>query len=48
MFNLVDHTKDMRMIGVGDHEILWYRWAGHDRLLISLLMEATTTDTSPS
>ena len=39
VLNLFDRSKDMRMIGVGDHEIRWYRWAGNDKLLISLLME---------
>jgi dipeptidyl aminopeptidase/acylaminoacyl peptidase len=39
VMHLFDRAKEMRLIGVGDHEILWYRWAGNDRLLISLLME---------
>ena len=39
VLNLFDRSKDMRMIGVGDYEIRWYRWAGNDKLLISLLMD---------
>src|SRR5687768_4604394 len=39
VMHLFDRAKDMRLIGVGDHELLWHRWAGNDRLLISLLME---------
>jgi dipeptidyl aminopeptidase/acylaminoacyl peptidase len=39
VLNLFDKAQDMRLIGVGDHQILWYRWAGTDRLLVSLLME---------
>jgi len=39
VLHLFDKAQDMRLIGVGDHEILWYRWAGADRLLISIMME---------
>ena len=34
-----DRSKGMRLVSVGEHAINWYRWAGSDRLVISLLME---------
>jgi dipeptidyl aminopeptidase/acylaminoacyl peptidase len=39
VLNLFDRSKEMLMINVGDNEIRWYRWAGNDKLLISLLLE---------
>lgn len=41
IFNLVDRGKGPKMVSVGDHEIRWFDWAGPDRVLISLLMDAT-------
>ena len=41
IFNLVDKTKAPKMVAIGDHEIRWIDWAGSDRVLISLLMDAT-------
>jgi dipeptidyl aminopeptidase/acylaminoacyl peptidase len=41
IFNLVDREKGTKMVSVGDHEIRWFDWAGPDRVLISLLMDAT-------
>jgi dipeptidyl aminopeptidase/acylaminoacyl peptidase len=38
VLHLLDRSQDMRLAGVGDNLILWYRWAGSDRLLISVLM----------
>lgn len=41
IFNLADRGKATKMVTVGDHEIRWIDWAGPDRVLISLLMDAT-------
>lgn len=41
IFNLVNREKDTKMVSVGDHEIRWFDWAGPDRVLISLLLDAT-------
>ncbi len=41
IFNLADRTKGTKMVSIGDHEIRWFDWAGPDRVLISLLMDAT-------
>lgn len=41
IFNLVDREKGAKMVSVGDHEIRWFDWAGPDRVLISLLLDAT-------
>jgi len=41
IFNLVNREKGTKMVSVGDHEIRWFDWAGSDRVLISLLMDAT-------
>ena len=40
IINLFDKTQGKRFIGVGDYKIRWYDWAGSDRLLISLRIEA--------
>jgi dipeptidyl aminopeptidase/acylaminoacyl peptidase len=41
IFNLVNREKGTKMVSVGDHEIRWFDWAGPDRVLISLLLDAT-------
>lgn len=41
IFDLVHKDKGTKMVSVGDHEIHWFDWAGSDRVLISLLMDAT-------
>lgn len=41
IFNLVHKEKGTKMVSIGDHEIRWFDWAGNDRVLISLLMDAT-------
>jgi dipeptidyl aminopeptidase/acylaminoacyl peptidase len=41
IINLVRRDQGMKMIRIGEHRVRWYRWAGPDRLLISLRMEAT-------
>jgi dipeptidyl aminopeptidase/acylaminoacyl peptidase len=41
IFNLVNPAKGTKMVSIGDHEIRWFDWAGPDRVLISLLMDAT-------
>lgn len=41
IYHLVNRDKGTKMVSVGDHEINWFDWAGPDRVLISLLMDAT-------
>lgn len=39
--NLQNREQGMKLIRIGEHRVRWYRWAGPDRLLISLRMKAT-------
>ncbi len=39
--DLEHRDQGMKMIRIGEHRVRWYRWAGPDRLLISLRMKAT-------
>lgn len=39
--NLQNRDQGMKLIRIGEHRVRWYRWAGPDRLLISLRMKAT-------
>ena len=41
IFNLVDRTKPAKMVAIGDREIRWLDWAGPDRVLIGVLLDAT-------
>lgn len=41
IIDLAHRDQSMKMIRVGEHRVRWYRWAGPDRLLISLRMKAT-------
>jgi dipeptidyl aminopeptidase/acylaminoacyl peptidase len=41
--NIVNREKGTRLVRIGDHRIRWYRWAGSDRVLISLIMKATVS-----
>lgn len=38
--DLQHRDQGMKMIRIGEHRVSWYRWAGSDRLLISLRMKA--------
>jgi dipeptidyl aminopeptidase/acylaminoacyl peptidase len=40
IINLTQRGQGMKMIRIGEHRVRWYRWAGPDRLLISLRMKA--------
>lgn len=40
IISIVNREKGTRMVRIGDHRVRWYRWAGPDRLLISLIMKA--------
>lgn len=39
--NLQNRDQGMKLIRIGEHRVRWFRWAGPDRLLISLRMKAT-------
>jgi dipeptidyl aminopeptidase/acylaminoacyl peptidase len=43
IINIVNRDKGTRMVRIGDHRVRWYRWAGPDRVLISLIMKATVS-----